>query len=110
MNDDDLFLERLRRDAVLLRYDPDDAVVWNRLEARVRDGIRAIRMTPTVAQLLASWMRPVGACLVALAIAGSVVMGVENHYGERSTATLDALSQPPSDMSSMYEELLSVGD
>jgi hypothetical protein len=110
MNDDDLFLEHLRHDAASLRFEPDDEVLWNRLEARVRDGVRAIRVAPTVAQLLASWMRPVAASLLVLAIAGSVVVGVENRYREPSPAGLDALSQPPSDMSSMYEELLSGGD
>ena len=110
MNDDDLFLERLRRDAVVLRFEPDDEILWSRLQARVRGGIRTVKATPTVAQLLASWMRPVGASLVVLAIAGSIVVGLESRYGEKSTATLEALSQPPADMSSMYEELLSAGD
>jgi hypothetical protein len=110
MNDDDLFLENLRRDAVILRYEPEDEVLWSRLEARVRGSVRAVRTTPTVAQLLAGWIRPVAVSLAILAIAGSVAVGVESRYGEKSTATLEALSQPPADMSSMYEELLSVGD
>ena len=76
MNDDDLFLQRLREDAVMLRFEPDDEVLWSRLEARVRHRIRTIKAAPTVAQLLSSWMRPVAASLLFLAIAGSVVVGV----------------------------------
>jgi hypothetical protein len=110
MNDDDLFLENLRRDAASLRFEPDDDVLWSRLQARVRVGVRTIRAAPTVAQLLASWMRPVAACLIVLAIAGSVVVGVENRNPERSATALDALSQPPSDMPSMDEEILSGSD
>ena len=110
MNDDDLFFERLRSDAAILRFEPDNEILWSRLKARVRGGIRTIKATPTVSQLLASWMRPVAASLAILAIAGSVVVGVENRHGDKSPAALDALSQPPSDISSMYEELLSVDD
>jgi hypothetical protein len=109
MNDDDLFLEALRQDAAPLRHEPDDEVLWSRLQARVHGRVHALRTPPTVAQLLSGWLRPVAASLVALAIAGSVVVGMESHSGERSTATLDALSQPPSDMSAMYEELVSAG-
>jgi hypothetical protein len=69
MNDDP-FLERLRDDARQLRYEPADEVVWDRLAARVRDRILLAR-TPTVAQLLAGWLRPLAASLAALLIVAS---------------------------------------
>jgi hypothetical protein len=110
LNDDDLFLQRLRRDAIVLRYEPADELLWRRLQSGVRDRIATTRATPSVTQLLAAWMRPVAASLLILALAGSVVVGVESRYHEKSITPLDALSQPPSDLPSLYEDLLSAGD
>jgi len=69
MNDDE-FREMLRADAVGLRYEPGDEVVFTRLAARIRQ--RTVSSaTTSVAGLLSRWLRPVAAAL-ALASALSV--------------------------------------
>ena len=67
MNDD--FLERLRNDARRLRYEPDDEVLWNRLQAKIRARVAA---QPDVPQLLARWFRPITASFVILALAAAL--------------------------------------
>jgi hypothetical protein len=69
---DDLFFERLRKDAWQLRYDADD-IALTRLSARVRERVAA--PPPSVALFLARWFRPLAASLAALAIAATI--GVE---------------------------------
>jgi hypothetical protein len=64
---EDRFLERLRGDARLLRYEPGDAVL-TRLAAKIRERIQ----TPGVSQLIASWFRPLAASLAAVGLAGSI--------------------------------------
>lgn len=66
---EDRFLERLRRDAADLRFEPQDAFVWTRLRARVREGIRR---PANVAQMLSRWLRPVTASFIILAIGAAV--------------------------------------
>jgi hypothetical protein len=64
----DPFLDRLRNDARVLRYEADD-VMLTRLAARVRERILA---PVTVTQLLARWFRPVTATVAALAATISI--------------------------------------
>ncbi len=62
---DDPFFERLRHDARQLQLDLDDVTVV-RLTARIRARVGA---QPTVAQLLAGWLRPLAAVVAAIALA-----------------------------------------
>lgn len=64
---DERFFEHLRSDASALRYEPD-SVTLSRLAANVRTRIAQ----PTVAQLLASWLRPLAASLAAIALAAAI--------------------------------------
>jgi hypothetical protein len=64
MND---FFERLREDAAPLRHEPDGAAM-TRVAARIRERVAQ----PTVAELLARWLRPVAAALTAVAIVAIV--------------------------------------
>ena len=68
---EDRFLERLRRDAARLRYEPDDVLV-GRVSARVRERIAR----PTVAAVLASWVRPIAATLSVLTIAAALTFAL----------------------------------
>jgi hypothetical protein len=90
---EDRFFERLRREARQLRYQPADDFVWARLSARIRERISQ----PTVAELLAAWVRPVAASLAALAIVASIGLTLI----ERSDSTL---------MSSEVVEISMAGD
>lgn len=65
--------ERIRADAAPLRYEPD-AVMLSRIAARVRERIAQ----PTVAQLLAAWLRPLAASLVAVALAAVIAFSQSN--------------------------------
>lgn len=51
----DDFLERVRQEARSLRYEPDDAVVWDRLAARIEARIQS--PAPSVVSILAGWFR-----------------------------------------------------
>jgi anti-sigma-K factor RskA len=78
---DETFFEQLRHDAQHLQYLPDDITVA-RLTARVRARLTAATVAqPTVAQLLAGWLRPIAAVVAAMAIAAtlSVVTESRNH-------------------------------
>ena len=66
---EDKFLQRLRDDAVQLRYTPQGDVIWTRLPARIRSRVQS---QATVAQMLARWFRPITASFVMLAIAASL--------------------------------------
>jgi hypothetical protein len=68
MTDDDKFFERLRGDAAMLRHRVDDATL-----ARIRERIHErIAPKPTVAEVIASWFRPLAAGLAALALAAAI--------------------------------------
>ena len=81
MTDDDKFFERLRGDAAMLRHRVDDATL-----ARIRERIQErIAPKPTVAEVIASWFRPLAAGLAALALAAAIglTMNVgETRFGE----------------------------
>jgi hypothetical protein len=76
--DDDKFFERLTRDAAALRHRPDE-VALSRIRARIREHIAR----PTVAQLLAAWLRPLAATLTAVALAA--VIGITAFDAEETT-------------------------
>ena len=68
MTDDDKFFERLRGDAAMLRHRVDTATL-----DRIRERIHArIAPQPTIADVLASWFRPLAAGLAALALAAAI--------------------------------------
>lgn len=68
MTDDDKFFERLRGDARKLRHEPDDPTL-----ARIRARIQArLEPSPTVAELLARWFRPLAATAMAIALAAAI--------------------------------------
>ncbi len=78
---DETFFEQLRRDAQHLQYRPDDVAV-TRLAARIRARLTAPAVAqPTVAQLLAGWLRPIAAVVAAIAITAalSVLSETRNH-------------------------------
>ncbi len=68
---EDRFLERLRDDARQLRYEVDP-VAASRLAARVRARV----MQPTIAELMAAWLRPLAASLTALALAAAIGLSI----------------------------------
>lgn len=80
MTDDDKFFERLRGDAASLRYRIDDAGL-----ARIRSRIYDRIASPTVAQLLAAWFRPLAATLTAVAVAAAIGLAAMNG-GDESRA------------------------
>ncbi|HLJ74711.1 MAG TPA: hypothetical protein VKU62_09010 [Thermoanaerobaculia bacterium] len=65
----DKFYDRLREDAARLRFEPHDDALWTRLSARIRARVAA---EPTVAQMLARWLRPVAATFAMLAIVATI--------------------------------------
>ena len=68
MTDDDKFFERLRGDAAPLRYEVDAAAA-----VRIRERIHErIAPRPSIADVIASWLRPLTAGLAALAIAAVI--------------------------------------
>jgi hypothetical protein len=72
MTDDDKFFERLRGDAAMLRHRVDDATL-----DRIRERIYArITPRPTVLEVLASWVRPLGFGLAALALAAAISLTI----------------------------------
>lgn len=82
MTDDDKFFERLRGDAASLRYRADDATLA-RIRARIQDRVTP---KPTLAELLASWFRPLAAGLAALALAAAIGLTIdrtESTFGEQ---------------------------
>ena len=82
MTDDDKFFEKLRGDAAPLRYRVDEATL-----TRIRERIyKRIAPTPTLAELLASWFRPLAATLATFALAAAIGLAVnrnEASFGEQ---------------------------
>ena len=79
MTDDDKFFERLRGDAMPLRYRVDEETL-----TRIRERIyERIAPKPTIAELLASWFRPLAATLATFALAAAISLAVN-----RSEASL----------------------
>lgn len=86
MND---FFDSLREDARPLRYEPEDAVLWNRITARVRE---RIVMQPSVPLLLAHWFRPITASFLLLALASALSLAwLERPHD--SADSIEAMSQ-----------------
>ncbi|HYM60300.1 MAG TPA: hypothetical protein VEZ11_05345 [Thermoanaerobaculia bacterium] len=67
---EDKFLDRLREEARVLRYEPDDPAL-TRLTARVRARVRTSSQ-PGVSQLLARWFRPLVASLAVMILWATV--------------------------------------
>lgn len=65
---DDDFFARLRQDAAPLRHRPDEATLA-RIRARIQERIAP---QPTVAELIASWFRPLAAAIAVVAIIAGV--------------------------------------
>jgi len=96
---DDPFFDRLRNDAVRLRYD-GDAMMVTRVTARVRERITA---PPTVSLFLARWLRPVAVSLSAVALAGCISVALlERSAAEASMETLSANSMEISMAGDIY--------
>jgi hypothetical protein len=89
---DDKFLQRIRNDARELRYEPKDDAIWTRLPARISERIQA---RGSVAQLLASWLRPIAVSLTALALAAALSLT----WMERSHDGLDTIASSSIDIS-----------
>jgi hypothetical protein len=98
---DDNFFERLRGDAAPLRYEPD-AVAFSRMSARIRDRVA----TPTVAELLARWFRPLAAAVTALAL----MVGIGAGIGAAVLDTPDESFASPSIELSVAGEQYHVGE
>lgn len=77
-DDDDKFFERLRGDAAMLRHRVDEATL-DRIRERIYERIAP---QPTVAEVIASWFRPLAAGLAALALAAAI--GLTMNVGEVS--------------------------
>lgn len=99
---EDKFFERLRDDARSLQYEGDDFLAA-RIAARVRE--RITTRPPTVAQLLAAWMRPLAASLAALVL--SVTIGLT--WSQRHDESETSISSNPIEIA-MAGELYGVGD
>ena len=86
----DRFFDRLRHEARQLRYEPEDAVLWTRLAARIRE---RIQLQPSVSQPLAGWFRPLAASLTALALAFALSLALFEHARDtRSAETMTSSS------------------
>lgn len=85
MTDDEKFFERLRGDAASLRYRADD-VTLSRIRARIHDRVAA---NTTLAELLASWFRPLAAGLAALALAAAIGLAINTNEGSFSEQTVE---------------------
>ena len=82
MTENDDFFARLRGDAAPLRYRVDEATL-DRIRERIYERIAP---KPTVAELLASWLRPLAAGLAAVAVAAAIGLSVnrtEAAFGEQ---------------------------
>jgi hypothetical protein len=100
----DRFFDRLRHEARKLRYEPEDAALWTRLAARIRE---RIQLQPSVSQLLAGWFRPVAASLAALALASALSLALF----ERSRDNISAESMTSSSVEiSVGGDTFSVAD
>lgn len=81
---EDAFIERLRKEARHLRYEPSDDALWSRLAARIRASVASA--PPSVAELLSQWIRPIAATFSALALVGVVAIATVN--GDEDPETL----------------------
>ena len=83
MTDHDDFFERLRGDAAALRHQVDDATL-ERIRERIHERVGAvpIESRPAIADVIASWFRPLAAGLVALALAAAI--GLTLNVGDGS--------------------------
>jgi hypothetical protein len=79
----DRFFDRLRHEARRLRYEPEDAALWTRLAASIRE---RIQLQPSVSQLLAGWFRPVAASLAALALASALSLALFERSRDNTSA------------------------
>lgn len=68
MTEDDDFFTRLQQDAAPLRHRPDEARLA-RIRARIHERIAP---QPTVAEVIASWFRPLAAAIAVVAIVAGV--------------------------------------
>ena len=98
---EDKFFERLRDDARPLRYEGDD-FLSARIAARVRE---RVTRAPTVAQLLAAWMRPLAASLAALVL--TVTVGLT--WTQRNQESTETIASNPIEIA-MAGELFGVSD
>lgn len=73
MTDDDEFFERLRGDAASLRHHVDETTLAN-IRERIHDRIAA---KPTLADVIASWFRPLAAGLAAVALAAAIGLSID---------------------------------
>jgi hypothetical protein len=79
----DRFFDRVRHEARRLRYEPEDAALWTRLAARIRE---RIQLQPSVSQLLAGWFRPIAASLTALAVASALSLALFERSRDNNSA------------------------
>ena len=69
---EDDFFARLRQDAAPLRHRPDEATLA-RIRARIQERLHEqMAPQPTVAEVLASWFRPLAAAIAVVAIIAGV--------------------------------------
>jgi hypothetical protein len=69
MTEHDDFLARLRADAAQLRHQPDEATL-SRIRARIQAHVA--RREPTVAEIIASWFRPLVAAVALVIVAAGI--------------------------------------
>ena len=79
MTDDDKFFERLRGDAASLRHRVDDATLA-RIRERIHVRLHERNATKAgVAEVIASWFRPLAAGLAALALAAAIGLAIDRN-------------------------------
>lgn len=102
----DRFFERLREEARVLRFEPDE-VMTSRIAARVRARVAA--PAPTAAQFLARWFRPVTATFSAIALAAAIGLVLLEKTASQD-ASADSLAASSSIEISAAGDVYSVGD
>lgn len=96
---DETFFERLRNDARQLQHQPDDVTV-TRLTARIRARLAGPAIAqPTVAQLLAGWLRPLAAVVAAIALAATLSITWETRNHEHDTLMVDQIAANTTEIS-----------
>jgi len=100
MNDDQ-YLNSLRAEARKLRYEPGDSFLETRMQARIRERIRA---APSVLDLITAWIRPVTAGLAVLIVASSIAL-----YSVDASDTTDTLHLV-AEAALLQEDVYLVGD
>ena len=104
---EDRFFERVRRDARLLRNEPDD-VMTSRIMARIRGRLTA--PPPDALQWLARWFRPLAASISAIALAAGLTIGWIEWASIEMTPALESLSTNSSVEISAAGDFYHVGD